>query len=82
MYINFVFWSITFLQSYISSVIDATKINIKSHLFMRHTVKQYADPYATMKKIKPILDIDNIDTLELSKITDYKGFVFVLDGDL
>lgn len=82
MYLNFIFSSITFLQSYIPLVIEGNRRGIQSKFFIRKNKKLYADPLYHQKFYEKLLSKYNVKIFQLKDITKCSGIVFMVDGDI
>ena len=84
MNIYYLFSSITFLQYYISIVIEAQKRNYKNIFILREQKKGYAN--VLNKKNKKLLDKYysdyNITTIINPDLNSINGVVFMVDGDI
>lgn len=80
--INFIFSSVTFLQTYIPLVIEAKNRNLKCNFFIRKNSKTYADPITHKKFYEKIIKQYDINVYSIEKIVKFKGIVFLVDGDI
>ena len=84
--IYYFFSSITFIQLYISIVIESNKRKINNIFIIRKNIKQYADPtsYEHLNILKKYSKIYNfqIEYKENIKFDNLDGIVFMVDGDI
>ena len=84
--IYYFFSSITFIQLYISIVIESNKRKINNIFIIRKNIKQYADPtsYEHLNILKKYSKIYNfqIEYKENINFDNLDGIVFMVDGDI
>jgi len=84
--IYYFFSSITFLQLYISIVIESKKRNYNNIFIVRNNTKKYSDPFQEnnlkiLKKFTKKYDILIKNKNEVN-FNDLKGTIFMVDGDI
>lgn len=84
--IYYFFSSITFLQLYISLVIEGNKRNFKNIFIIRKNSKKYSDPFEK-NNYKILLDFSKkysfiIKDQEDIDLNSLKGLLFMVDGDI
>ena len=82
LHFNFIFSSITFLTIYLPLVKILKSRNIPFIFFKRRNCKKYACPYLKKKECQEYYDKYNIKVLSISKLKDYPGITFCIDGDV
>lgn len=85
--IYYIFSSITFLEYFIPIVIEANKRGYNNCFLLKKNTKSYTDPFSEenkkiVKKYIKQYNINSVKIKNLEEIRNYKGIIFLVDGDI